>query len=558
MNLKIDAIRRIVAKIPFIKQIYEIEKGEFYITGKVEIAFDELDGSLDFDFEIAPQYPFKTFESESITFRNKDLIPYNHVMAAGNICIHTSHCTDLEQKLQIDFNSLKEWIIKYYINKNKDSNYEHIIVNNNPINDKYFAYSFTESENSFKKGEYGDVPLSFLNTGIYKEKIILNFITQGFKPVGGNYNKCLWSSTYEKMPPVRSGLYYFVDEIPAIYSRFSYKKWKEFSRLISTDFLNLLNKLEEQNFPKHKGDIVPLFLGYRINQAEIHWQVSLLEIGTFPLTGTPEKVNGIKTGTWNSEFVDEEINWGITKNTSYKYFFGRGTFCKELTTKKILIVGVGAIGSMIATTLTRGGCRYIDFVDYDVKEPENVCRSEYMFLNGITNKTEELEKILSAISPFVNINHLDNNYFERIVKSHRDDITYREKFTEEFNNYDLIFDCSTDNDLMYVLNTLNLKTELINISITNHAKELVCAFYPNIYHFVNNQFANVLKNDVDDLYSPTGCWSPTFKASYNDINVLVQLSLRQINMLFQKKGKKNNFVIQEENTDLGNLKIVEF
>ena len=233
-------------------------------------------------------------------------------------------------------------------------------------------------------------------------------------------------------------------------------------------------------------------------------------------------------------------------------------FCQELITKKILIIGVGAIGSMIATTLTRGGCRYIDFVDYDVKEPENVCHSEYMFLNGITNKTEELEKIFSAISPFIIINPLNNNYFERIVKSHRDDITYSEKFTENFNNYDIIFDCSTDNDLMYVLNTLKLKTKLINISITNHAKELVCAFYPNIYRFVNNQFTNVLKNDVNDLYNPTGCWSPTFKASYNDINALVQLALRQINILLQKKGKKNNFVIQEDNTDLGNLKIVEF
>src|SRR5659263_302912 len=104
MKFKIETIRKIVTEIPFVKQIYEIEQGEFYFKGKVEIAFDELDGSLDFDFEIARQYPFKTYDSESITFRNKNLIPFNHVMGAGNICIHTSHCTDLEQKLYIDFN----------------------------------------------------------------------------------------------------------------------------------------------------------------------------------------------------------------------------------------------------------------------------------------------------------------------------------------------------------------------------------------------------------------------------------------------------------------------
>lgn len=255
MKFEIESIRRIVTKIPYVKQIYKIEQGEFYVNGKVEIAFEELDGSLDFDFEIAPQYPFKTYDSESITFRNKNLIPFSHVMATGNICIHTLHSTDLEQKLFIDFNSLKEWILKYYINKKKDSNFEHIIVNENPINDKYFAYIFTECESSFKKDEFGDVQLSFLNTGLYKEKVILNFITQGFKPIGGNLKKCQWSNAYERMPPVKSGLYYFVEELPATYGRFSYKNWKEFSRLLSTDFLNLLHKLEENNFSKHKVDI---------------------------------------------------------------------------------------------------------------------------------------------------------------------------------------------------------------------------------------------------------------------------------------------------------------
>ena len=39
--------------------------------------------------------------------------------------------------------------------------------------------------------------------------------------------------------------------------------------------------------------------------------------------------------------------------------------------RKILIIGVGAIGSMVAKTLAKGGCRHIDIVDYDVKEPSS-------------------------------------------------------------------------------------------------------------------------------------------------------------------------------------------
>jgi len=111
---------------------------------------------------------------------------------------------------------------------------------------------------------------------------------------------------------------------------------------------------------------------------------------------------------------------------------------------------------------------------------------------------------------------------------------------------------------MYVLSLLDLNVDLINMSITNHAKELVCAFHPNIYQFVNNQFVNVLENDVEDLYNPTGCWSPTFKASYNDINVLVQLALKHINILFENDKPKNNFVIKSDEKHPSNLNVIEF
>ena len=210
---------------------------------------------------------------------------------------------------------------------------------------------------------------------------------------------------------------------------------------------------------------------------------------------------------------------------------------------------------MVARTLTRCGCRYIDYVDYDIKEPENICRSEYNIINGITDKTQELNRILSEISPFVNSKPLNNNYFELLIKSYFTDKEYQKTFAKELNNYDLIIDCSTDNDLMYILDSLTLSTEIVNLSITNHAKEMVCAFYPNMYKFVNHQFSSILKNDTEDLYEPTGCWSPTFKGSYNDINVLVQLALRHLNRLFTNKKQKNNFVIKEVDN---NLKIIEF
>lgn len=551
--MRLKKIKTIINKIPFVKSLNDIKQEEFFIVGNVDILFDSLDKPLNFEFTILKEYPLKSFDSESIKFSNPDLIEYNHVMQNGLICIHTSHSTSLENKLKIDFNSLKNWIKKYYINKEKDQNYEHIIVNDSSIDGFKYSFIFSETNNSFNRSEFGFVNTAYLDYGIHREDSIVNFIVKDFqKCKTQEVKKCNWSEFYTNLDTTLQGVYYFYEDSPSNYNKFIYETWWEFE--FNKEFLNFLYELQTRITPdKHK--LFPLFIGYKINETEIHWQVAILELGNFPLKGEPIKIDRKKTGKWETGLVDEKINWTLSRNASYQYFFGRGKFCDELTDKKILIIGIGAVGSIITKTLTRCGCKFIDFIDHDIKEPENICRSEYSFKNGIVNKTYELEKILTEISPFVTCKGLQSNFFENSIKSFYNENDFKGNLERDLDYYDLIIDCSTDNDLMYVLNSLKFKNDLINISLTNHAEELVCGFNPNIYSFVNNQFSNVLNNDIDDLYEPTGCWNPTFKASYNDINTMVQIALKRLNKIFSGELSKNNFVIQEIEDQ---LKIIEY
>lgn len=551
--MRFEKIKTIINKIPFVKSLNDIKQEEFFIVGNVDILFDSLDKPLNFEFTILKEYPLKSFDSESIKFSNPDLIEYNHVMQNGLICIHTSHSRSLENKLHIDFNSLKNWIVKYYINKDIDSNYEHVVVNDSSIEGNIYSFIFSETNNNFNQSEFGSVEMAYLNQGRYRDGSIFNFLVKEFKDCKTHESKqCNWSNQYSNLETNFEGVYYFYDNPPAVYNKFVYNTWNEFQ--FSQDFLDFLFKLEtEIQYSEYKS--FPLFIGYKISETEIHWQVSILEIGNFPLKGIPIKIDGKKTGKWKTDLVGEKINWALSRNASYQYFFGRGKFSNELTDKKIMIIGIGAVGSIIAKTLIRCGCKFIDFIDHDIKEPENVCRSEYFFKNGIANKTYELEKILYEISPHANCKGLQSNYFENVIKSFYTEDEFKMHLENDLEYYDLIIDCSTDNDLMYVLNSLELKIDLMNISLTNYSKELVCAFYPNTYSFVNNQFSNVLNNDVEDLYEPTGCWSPTFKASYNDINTMVQIALKRLNKIFSGELSKNNFVIQEIEDQ---LKIIEY
>lgn len=555
---RIEIIRKTIEEIPYVEEIYSLEQRELFVEGKFKVSFDGLSESLDFEIEISPAYPLKSYDSESIIFRNSDLRDYRHVMGGGEICVHTSHNLDLKSKLIIDFNSLKNWILKYYINSEEETHYEHIIVNERQAHNLYYSYLFTDVNIEFQKGDFGQVNLFLLSNSIYKRKNCKNYLVKEFFLNNGEKAATKFSNAYLKNKSTHSGAFVFIEDAPATYNKFVFQNWSELKDYLPSDFLKNLHEFQKNSIKRFRGVFYPVFIGYRIEGNEIHWQVAMIEIGNFPIKGVPEKVNDKKTGKWKTETEDQKIIWSLSRNTSYRYFFGRGTLSEKFTSKKILIIGIGAIGTMLAKTLVRGGCKSIDLADHDIKEPENVCRSEYLFNLGIGDKGEELQRILTAISPFVELDLVNKDYFQLIVKALYNKKEYKMEFENILNKYDIIFDCTTDNDLMYILDSMSLKGDLINISITNHSKEFVCAIGSNIYPFVLNQFENVLDNDVEDLYNPTGCWNPTFKASYNDINSYVQMAIKHINVLYERELPKNNFIIKTDESYPFVQRVIEF
>ena len=111
---------------------------------------------------------------------------------------------------------------------------------------------------------------------------------------------------------------------------------------------------------------------------------------------------------------------------------------------------------------------------------------------------------------------------------------------------------------MFVFDHLNLECSLINLSITNFAKELVCAYSPNVYHFVTTQYETLLENNIENMYEPTGCWHPTFKASYNDIALLVQFAIKKINYTLANKKSKKQFHYKNNQYKFEHNRILKF
>lgn len=553
MRFSREELLNVTSSISYVSSVQSLNFQEDLVSLNIDFDIEGLTEKITFEVTINSQYPFKFSGSETISFKNLNLIEYSHVMSDGSVCFHNQHSIDFRQKLIKDFDAIKSWIIKYIVKQEKDSHYEHLIVNNATFEEgSHYSYQFTDVKESFKKGEFGTVSLKPLIGSPYYQSRISNYLVQSFTDSSNCVIKnCGWNSHYINSNQSEQGLYVFIKNAPAINERFSFDDWNNFEDLINQEFLQYLSRYMIGIRSTYNSKLpLPLFIGFHTKDRTIHWQVALININENIFEGSTD-INGKHI----YKLRNKSITWAITNNSSYSYFFGRGAFNERLTNSKILIIGVGAVGSNVAKTLTRCGCRDISLVDYDIKKPENICRSEYEFIYAYTNKVDELRTLLHNISPFIDIKAC-NSLFTEYLKSESYAEIFANNIRAELSDYDYIFDCSTDDDLMHILDKIDVTATILNLSITNHAQSLVCGVSPNTYKFVRHQFENILENDVKDLYNPIGCWSPTFKASYNDISTLTHFALKHINIMIGNK-QLNSFVINHD-SNYESLKVSKF
>lgn len=533
-----QAIREVIDSLSFVDLKGEIAENNSCKEFQIEIYTEQGRPSLQWKVRIYPCYPFKVDNTDSIHFFNTSLIEYPHIMRSGFLCLHTPNVDNPKEQFKIDLLRLKEWVFKYYVKKERDEHYEELVVNRCLIENIYYDFLYTDTDKEFPKNDFGTVDLTMLVPGIHKGKRMDTFLANIFhSKVNGDENICQWRREKQFR---YEGIYCILEQAPSLYGKFILESYNDMSSLFSWSQMEFLYR---QSLIKEKAQRVPLFCGYKISGGKVRWQVAMLRANDFPIKS--EKVRCGGRSIVNHTFAKAHIDWASSHNCSYEYFFGRGCLPSTIADKKILIVGIGAIGSMVAKTLVRSGAKFLDFYDVDLKEPGNICRSEYEFLSGISDKTYELVGILHSISPFVKC-EIPSETLDSGIKLALDNDVVKKTVQEVLNKYDIIFDCSTDDGMMFALDRLTLRAKLINLSISNHASELVCAFGGNIIETIKFIFGHLVDSDTTDMFYPTGCWSPTFKASYNDIASKVQFALKHIIWMLSLVEPETSFYISEK------------
>lgn len=244
-------------------------------------------------------------------------------------------------------------------------------------------------------------------------------------------------------------------------------------------------------------------------------------------------------------------------------YFGRGAFSSKLTEKKIAIVGLGAIGSMVAESLAHSGSSYMGLWDGELVEPGNICRSAFSLPDLGDSKIGAINKKIHTINPYVkSVNTHGSWYYEygRVYPvfhqgSFYDNINYKdqEEVVKEIRGYDLVIDCTGNNEMLHFLSYAIPESEVISLCITNHANELVCVSSADGNPFeLRKAYLSRIEQDTKNFYvEGTGCYSPTFLACNCDIASLVNLVLRDLNYAIGNDKKIHSVIYSH--TDRGVL-----
>ena len=303
-----------------------------------------------------------------------------------------------------------------------------------------------------------------------------------------------------------------------------------------------------------------LFLGYPIPRkigeepVEMHWQtVRLPKIETKPPKGyRPTDDNFWERCDCRESFGPNHlIRYTYTRNWHPSRLQARGRFKGALRRAKIAVVGSGALGSIMAELLARGGVQNMMLIDHEKLDAGNLVRHVLTSDDLREYKAEAMAVRLAKISPYINVTGVKTSF-----------PISKDKMGNLLGDVSLLIDCTGSDGPLFSMASYEwpIPKLFVSVFLGFRARRLFLfvasgKLFP-IKDFRDKwepwkQHEKILWAQHEEVLEGAGCWSPLFPARYDDVVLGAATAVKVVDGLATAWPQSPQMVVFEQKESSG-------
>jgi len=368
----------------------------------------------------------------------------------------------------------------------------------------------------------------------------------------------VWGSDLRTYEADIAGVWLLLPAVPVLDPWCSPATWQELRQACKPMGLSI-DDLARRVVPKIRdGKKHVALIGFPVPEiidgptVRVHWQGM-----QFPAVswGT-ETANGFRTnemGYWRRDQTkvfrsSMKLEWLPTSNWDREEIGSRGRLEPRLAEAKILLVGAGALGSVVGELLVRCGAHRVTVVDSETLTIGNLCRHTLTLKDLGRPKAGALAARLNQLSPHAEVTAID------------DVLEEGGELQPQIIGRDVVIDCTASDDVIYHLARIpwGKSTLFVSASVGLRARRLfyfAClgnAFPEDTFHTAMAPWLLKERQESVDLHLPRegiGCWHPVFPARWDDLSLFASMTVKQIERSFLTAAEPQLLVFEQESEE---------
>ena len=334
--------------------------------------------------------------------------------------------------------------------------------------------------------------------------------------------------------------------------------WGELRRCCKKQGVNLDSLLRSAINNLRDGEEHVLLLGFPIPatangpDVQAHW----LALRIPRLTCQP--VSGFRrseSGYWNLDrwrvFGDTMLlEWVETENWHQDEISGRGRMNPSLRTKSVLIIGGGAVGSVLAEVMVRSGVQDVTIMDYDRLKAGNLLRHTLGVSHLEQPKAPRLADRLDDAAVHSLVSAIDAPFPPR-----------EQKDINRVLDADVVIDCTAEDSVVEHMRRFAWDGPVTFVSVSVGLKaRRAFTYMAHGNTFPADDFASKLdpwlRSEMDgyDEELPrdgTGCWHALMPARVDDIWMMTCAAVKTIESAIAQPPREPTLVVFEQQYENG-------